>query len=202
MRNVLLIILAICFALAGRAGAQFAVGPRVVVSVPTGSMADELKSGEGIGVKAFYTLPQAQVLALRGDFDYLSYSSRPVGDFYYYAGSARQEAFRLTLGPQLAVDIARFRIYGAALGGLYVFQDLYAVTDVWGFGYSETKTKTKWEWNAGGGAMVDIGLGPWVDVEVRYHSVTDMVSMRQDNVTTESDGQDISVHVGVVFFLR
>jgi hypothetical protein len=88
------------------------------------------------------------------------------------------------------------------LGGLYLFQDVYAVTDAWGFVYSETKTKTKWEWNAGGGAMVDIGLGPWIDLEVRYHHVTDMVTTKAGDLTIESDGEDISVHVGVVFFLR
>ncbi|MDZ7270284.1 MAG: outer membrane beta-barrel protein [candidate division KSB1 bacterium] len=195
-------ILVGCLVMTTGAAAQFAVGPHVVVSVPTGSMADELKGGEGIGVKAFYTLRGVPAFSFRGDLDYLSYSSRLVGDFYYYAGSSREEAFRLTLGPQLAVDVGRFRLYAAALGGLYLFQDIVAVTDAWGFVYSQSKTKTRWEWNAGGGAMVDIGLGPWVDVEVRYHSVTNMVSMRGNTTTTESDGQDISVHVGVVFFLR
>ncbi len=202
MRKLAITILLGCFAVTGDALAQFAVGPHVVVSAPTGSMADELKSGEGVGVKAFYTMRGAPALSLRGDLDYLSYSSRLVGDFYYYAGSSRQEAFRLTLGPQLAVDIGRFRIYGAALGGLYLSQDVVAVTDAWGFVYSESKTKGRWEWNVGGGTLVDIGLGPWVDVEFRYHSVSKMVSMRRNSVSSESDGQDITVHVGVVFFLR
>lgn len=200
MKRILLVL--IIGGVAGVAWAQFAVGPHVVVSVPTGSMSDELKSGEGIGVKVFYSVQQLPALAFRGDLDYLSYSSRVVGDFYYYAGSSREEAFRLTVGPQLATSVGRFRLYGAALGGLYLFQDVYAVTDAWGFVYSETKTKTKWEWNVGGGAMVDIGLGPWIDVEVRHHRVAKMVSQRTGNLTTESDGQDISVHVGVVFFLR
>ena len=185
------------------AQAQFAIGPHLSISVPQDEFANVTKSGEGIGIKFIYELPSLPFFAFRGDLTYISYGAKP-GGYYYTSTSERNESFRLLLGSQLTFTINRYKLYGDLLGGVYNFRLVYSEVPLWG-GYPLTATlgsRTKLGWSIGGGIMIDIGLGPWIDLGVRYHTINNIIAVEVDGETVESDGNDFGVTIGVVFFLN
>jgi hypothetical protein len=143
------------------------------------------------------------MLALRADFNYLSYGARP-GAVGYYITSERNESYRLFLGPQLTVTSGRFKFYAAGTGGIYNIRSVEAVTDYYGYyGYTDTKfSKTEIGWSVGGGILIDIGLGPWIDLEVKYHTISDFVESEVNGIKVTNNGNDLGVAIGVLFFLN
>ena len=179
--------------------AQWAIGPHLIISAPQGDFSDVYKSGEGLGIKFMYEMPVVTFVTLRADVNYISYGARP-GSYGYWITSDRNEAFRLIAGPQFSFGVGSFKFYTIAMGGVYNFRHVQTVSDYYGYyGYADTReSRTKLGWTAGGGILWDIGVGPWVDLEVRYHTITDII----DYEPGDYDGNDLTVNLGVLFFLN
>ena len=208
MRTRIIYILALfftCSIFIPQSNAQIAIGPHILISIPQDNFANFSDTGEGLGVKFAYTLTSMPILSARVDLEYLSYGIKPAA-YYYNVGtiSTRNEAFRLVAGPELAVEFGRFRVYGEAMGGIYAYRTVVSVTNYIYYGsyYPETTmSKTKFGWNAGGGVLVDIGIGPWIDIGAKYHNINDIIDAEVDGEPIISDGQDVSINIGVVFFI-
>ncbi|MDZ7261307.1 MAG: outer membrane beta-barrel protein [candidate division KSB1 bacterium] len=207
-RKSILVLLVIFFWLPGAGLAQRAVGPHIVISFPQAQFANVSGTGGGLGVKVYYTLKSSQFLSFRGDLDYISY----VSEFQtaYVSGYAttvntRYESFQLTLGPQVALETGSFKFYVAPMAGIYNYRTVISIPDYYSYyyGYAETTSSTtKLGWNLGGGILFDIGLGPWIDIGLKYHTIRKAISQKVGDTTVRGDAQDFSVNIGVVFFSK
>ena len=201
----ILVLFFMCSTFIPQSNAQIAIGPHILISIPQDNFSNFSDTGEGLGVKFAYTLTSIPILSARVDLEYLSYGVKPAA-YYYNVGtiSTRNEAFRLVAGPELAAEFGRFKIYGEAMGGVYAYRTVVSVTDYIYTGtiYGETTmSRTKFGWNAGGGVLVDIGIGPWIDIGAKYHNINDVIYATVDEEEISSDAQDVTINIGVVFFI-
>ena len=82
------------------------------------------------------------------------------------------------------------------MGGFYIYR---TSND---FGSRDTTAELGW--NLGGGIQYDIGLGPWLDIAVEYHTINNIpgpVDPNDEEKRVDIDANDISLKIGVVFFL-
>ncbi|MCI0513858.1 hypothetical protein L0128_11650 [candidate division KSB1 bacterium] len=181
-------------------------GIHLLISVPMDEFAGVAKTGMGIGGKILANFESQPWLAIRGDLGYLSYDSKQrlinMGGYGVYE-SVRQEGFQLAIGPQLAFSHEPFRFYLSPLIGYQYFQTVISLPDyAYRYGIYAMETKDNYGafgWSVGGGFMVDIGLGPYIDVGVKYDYLFDGVRKKVDSRTVKEDGYAISITLGVVF---
>lgn len=197
---------------------NWAIGPHLVISLPQDDFANVSKTGEGIGAKVLYKIGSIPYLVPRLDFAYISYGEERGDPFfasYYAMVQTRNEAFQLTLGPQIQRKYGRFMPYMSAMGGLYVYRKVTSYTDAYsyydpygGYGYADTKfSLTKFGWNVNAGVKLDLNLGPFVDLNIRYQTINDGVkrtAVDESGVehTQVFDAKDFTITLGVVFFLK
>jgi len=186
---------------------NWAIGPHLIFSFPQSEFANVSKTGEGLGGKVTYRLPFARALSLRSDLVYLSYAERKDDIFYmdyYTVAQTRNESFQFTLGLQASERIGSFTPYLAWMNGLYNYRSVVSFQDsyYYGYGYADTKeSQTKWGWNANAGLLWDIGIGPHIDLNFRYQTIWGTMKNKVEN-TSERHPKDLSVTLGVVFFLN
>lgn len=195
------------------ARAQWSVGPHILVSFPNSDFANVAQTGGGFGIKVARKMRSLGGVGLRGDFAFLSYGrdvTTVPTNFGVFLGEVRNNAFRLTFGPEYVFGTRNFKANIGVLGGFYFFRTDINITD----GFSQFTTISSDNdaavgWSAGGGFMYDIGLGPWLDVAVEYQSIYNVPSPQVDPNNPEGDPikRDITAHeitlkIGVIFFLR
>jgi hypothetical protein len=59
----------------------------------------------------------------------------------------------------------------------------------------------RWGWTINGGVLIDIGLGPHIDIGVKYQKISRAVEQVVEGERVKSDAEDINVSIGVLFFL-
>ncbi|MFQ5751044.1 MAG: hypothetical protein ACE5HI_03530 [bacterium] len=197
----------------GMLQAQWAVGPHIVVSFPSSDFANVSGTGGGFGIKVIRQVNTLGGIALRGDFAFLTYEKGfdTVRDAFNreFLAEIRNEAFRLTFGPNYTVGSRNFKVHFGAMGGFYFFRTNINVSTSFGFFQDSRDNEVALGWNVGGGFQYDIGLGPWLDVALRYQSIYNVPT----TVTTQDTGGqvdtrkvDITAHeltlkIGLIFFL-
>ena len=200
-------LIAFCFilfasAMAGAQTGNWGMGPHLLISLPQQGFDNLSKDGEGIGGKVFYRFNNPY-LSLRADLGYLSYGERrnsEMIDYGYYTVTRRNESFQLTMGPQLTYRIGAITPYASAQAGLYYYHTVVSVQDFYGYGYTDpVGSQTKWGWNTGGGILIDLGIGPYIDLGFKYQEILD-AETKTDLKTIKQTGIDYCITLGVVFF--
>lgn len=205
MRSVLLISIFAILLFSTTVSAMDA-GIHLLISVPLEEMAEVSKTGMGLGGKFFHSFESLPWLSLRGDLAYLSYDSKQ--QLVYFAGyltyqTTRTEGFQLSLGPQFKYESGSFQTYFSPMIGFQYFQTVISLPEAAYYGYYATDTRDTYGvlgWSVSSGVLFDIGLGPWIDVGLKYNYLYDGVRQKVDEVTTKSDGSDLTITLGVVFF--
>jgi len=202
-RAVTLVLLIMTPVFAG----DFNGGGHALISVPLGSFADVTKTGVGLGGKILYHFDTKPWLNIRTDIGYLSYEStqKPViAGGYLVTQTIRSEGFNATIGPQLTYSKELFKAYVGAAAGLYYFQTVISYPEFayyYGIYAGETRDSNAcFGGNAGGGVLFDIGLGPWIDIGVKYDYIRKGAIHKVDNQSVKKDAQAITFMIGVVFF--
>lgn len=203
MKTIKIILVIMLLAISQSFGGELDGGLHLLVSVPLGDFADVSNTGIGLGGKLIYKVESAPWMSLRGDLGYLSYESteRFLG---LYSQTIRNEGFQIMIGPQVNFDIGSFKPYIAGLLGFYYYQTVISYPELayyYGIPASERKESNSClGWNVGGGVMFDIGLGPLIDIGVRYSNIYGGAVFKQENEpTVKKDAQDITITIGVVF---
>ena len=185
---------------------RWALGVHLVLSFPQSDSANVAKTGEGLGGKLLFLFPKMPYIALRGDFGYITFGETRTSFLGYGMAQTRKEAFRFSLGPQFQIQKKKFKAYLAPMIGIYNYRTVFSYQDYYGYGYgtgygfSDTKESYyRYGWNINGGCMVDVGLGPWIDVGIKYHQRKNPI--RKDGGIVVPKGE-VSVNIGVVFFLK
>jgi len=191
---------------------NWAIGPHLTISFPQSEFSNYSKNGEGLGAKVLYRLEALPFLTPRMDFTYLSFGEKrsTIEGAYspYYFIQTRNESFQLTVGTQLSQKLGRVTLYVEPMGGLYNFRTVVTIPDdyyyyLYGQPYTETKnSRTKFGWGVNGGIMLDIGLGPHLDLQLNYQTIPDVVKTIEDDKTVTRDAKDFSISFGAVFFLK
>ncbi|MCG8607175.1 outer membrane beta-barrel protein, partial [bacterium] len=181
--------------------AQWTVGPSIVISVPSSDFSNVSDVGGGFGLKIIRNFSTAGGLGLRGDFAFLNYGRRKFDQISGFVAQIRNQGFRILFGPDYSFGGRNLEASFGASAGFYFFQ-----TDV-NFGLGSAGTideEVALGWNIGGGISYDIGLGPWLDVSVRYQTIFD-VNAPESETSQDSPGKitahEFTVRVGVVFFI-
>jgi len=187
---------------------KWAIGPHLVISFPQSDFANLSKTGEGLGGKLLYRFPKKPFFSPRFDFVYLSYGEKRKSETYssgYFLVTTRNESFQMTVGPQFSHRIGRFTPYVAPMGGLYVYRTIVSIPDLYYYyGYPSAETTsslTRWGWTINGGILIDIGLGPHIDIGVKYQKIADAVESLVQGERVKSDAEDINISIGVLFYL-
>lgn len=182
-------------------------GIGLIISSPMGEMTEVAKTGMGLGAKFLHSFEAQPWFSLRGDLGYLSYDSRQSlinWGGYPVSQTIRQEGFQLALGPQIMTSYNTFRFYLSPMVGYNYFQTVISVPQLAYYGYYASDTRDSYSafsWSVGGGFMWDIGLGPLIDIGVKYNYLIDGVRKKvDDGATIVSDGSDLTITLGVVFF--
>jgi hypothetical protein len=197
-------------------GSNWAVGPHLVISFPQDEFANVSKTGEGLGAKLLYKLESVPGIYPRLEFNFISYGEKKGDPFfasYYAMVQTRNESFNLAFGPQFQKKYGRLMPYGAVLAGLFHYRSVTSYTDAYsmydpygGYGYSDTKfSSTNFGWNVNGGLMLDVNLGPFIDLNFQYkriNGVENEYELDGEKITKKFDASDITVTLGVVFFLN
>lgn len=180
---------------------RWALGVHLVLSFPQSDSANASKSGEGLGGKVLFLFPQMPYFALRGDFGYLNFGETRSQFVGYGMVQTRHEAFRLALGPQFQTRSKKLRVYLAPMIAIYNYRTVISFQDYYyGYGYADTKkSDNEFGWCISGGCMVNIGLGPWIDVGVKYHKRSGAIETDVGEIVPK---EEVSVNIGVVFFLK
>lgn len=189
---------------------NWAVGPHLLISIPQSDFANLSKTGEGIGGKILYKIESvATFVKPRFDIAYISYGEKrkttpfSVG---YFIVQTRNESFQFTIGPEFHYKIGRVTPYIAPMGGLYLYRTVVSIPDLYyyyGIPASETVDKlTKLGWNINAGLLIDIGLGPHIDISVKYQTIRGAVKSEVEGHKIESDAKDINISIGVLFYLN
>jgi hypothetical protein len=183
-------------------------GAHLLIASPLGEMKDVAKTGMGLGAKFLGTFEMLPWLAIRGDIGYLSYDSKQnmvnVSGYYMYQ-TTRQEGFQLALGPQVTLGQNSFRVYAAPLLGYTYFQTVTSVPEMAYYGYIASDTQNSYgafTWALSGGVLFDIGLGPLIDIGIKYDHMTNAVRKEINGRQVKSDGADLTIMLGVVFFSK
>lgn len=191
--------------------AQWSVAPHIVVSLPQSDFANVSGTGGGIGIKGVYRFPSLGGLSLRSDFGFISYGSQfesvNIGGQSIPART-RNESFRLTFGPEFSFGTSNIRLFGSAMGGFYFYRTSITVTTIFGpSSIGSENNEAKLGWNLGGGIQYDIGLGPWLEIAVEYHTIKNVSAPAEaqaggDKIDTINiDAKDFTLKIGVVFFI-
>jgi len=182
-------------------------GIHLLISSPMGEMAEVSKTGMGLGGKFLAGFEMQPWFAIRGDIGYLSYDSKQYlvnfGGYAVYE-TVRREGFQLAIGPQLTYNKDSFKLYLSPMAGYYYFQTVISLPEVaYYYGYMASDTKDSYGvfgWTVGGGFMFDIGLGPWIDVGIKYNYLFDGARRKIENEVIKNDGSDLTISLGVVFY--
>lgn len=184
-------------------------GAHLLIAAPLGEMKDVAKTGMGLGAKFLGTFEMMPWFSIRGDIGYLSYDSKQNLVNYYGAAiyrTIRQEGFQLAIGPQMMYTHNSFRLYAAPMIGYTYFQTVISYPQMaYYYGYSAADTQDSYgafTWAFSGGFMFDIGLGPLIDVGIKYNHLLDGVRKEVDGREIKSDGSDLTIMLGVVFFSK
>jgi hypothetical protein len=190
----------------------WSIGPHLLISLPQSEFANiTSKVGEGLGGKFMYRVPGAEALNVRADVSYFSYGESRNMTGNVGLMTTRYESFQLTAGPQFEFSLGRVTPYMAPMAGLYIYRTVVSLPEYayyTGIPASETtESETKLGWNVNGGLLIDIGLGPQIDIGVKYQRIPGAVENTVDTedgeeiVVSEGDAEDIVITIGVVFFL-
>ncbi|MEZ4654628.1 MAG: outer membrane beta-barrel protein [Candidatus Eisenbacteria bacterium] len=178
------------------------LGPHLAIGVPLDDFGDVSEVGAGLGLRATYELSPA--LSLCGNAAYLSYgrTRTAIYDDPVYGilvTETSSQGFQLTAGPQLTAAGRQWRPYVSAQAGLYQFRMNTVIP-----GHRVPATISTWAagWNGGSGVQRDIGLGPWIDFGLDYHTIYDLpgplVENPQDPGGPLLQGAKITAHeVGI-----
>jgi hypothetical protein len=187
----------------------WAAGAHFIISLPQSDFANLSKDGEGIGGKLFYRPGMSRYFALRSDLTYISYGEKRnsmMASMGYFLVQVRNESFQLTVGPQFSLPLGRVTAYVAPMGGIYNYRTVASVPELYyyyGYPASETTTSlTRWGWNVNGGLLIDIGIGPHIDISAKYQNIAKAVKTEINGVKMEKDATDICICLGVTFFLK
>jgi len=193
---------------------KWAIGPHLVFSFPQEEFANVSRTGEGLGGKLLYRFPGFVSVVPRLDVGFLSYGEKRneerIQRSGYFIVTTRNESFQVTLGPQFSQRIGRVTPYFAPMGGLYVYRTVVSIPDLYyyyGIPAAETTDSlTRLGWNINGGIMIDIGLGPHIDIGFKYQTIPNAVEteteVEGESVRIKSDATDFIVSIGVVFYLK
>lgn len=188
---------------------KWTLGPHLIISIPQSDFANLSKTGEGIGGKLLYHFPSLPFLRPRLDLTYLSYGEKRKSETFsagYFLVTTRNESFQLTAGPQFSIQSGAFTPYLAIMGGVYNYRTVTSVPELYysyGYPVSETSSNlTRLGWNVNIGLLIDIGLGPYIDIGVKYQKIDNAVESKMDERVIKSDAEDINVCIGVLFFLK
>ncbi len=209
MKRLILVIALGLWALApDGARAQWSVGPHILVSFPNSDFANVSETGGGFGIKVARKMKSLGGVGLRGDFAFLSYgrdlTTVNFGGIPILA-EVRNDAFRLTFGPQFIFGTRNFKAHVGALGGFYFFRTNINLDQ---FNTVSSENDAALGWNAGGGLMYDIGIGPWLDVSVEYQTIYNIPAPEENQVNPDEvvkrdiTAHEITLKIGVTFFLR
>lgn len=204
MRRLLAVLILILATTSARAqGEQWGLGPHLVISLPQQGFNHLSRDGEGLGGKLSYRL--LPYLSLRADLSYISYGERrnsEMASYGYILVTRRNESFQLAAGPQLSWRFGMLTPYAAALGGIYYYHGVLTVDDYYGYSYPRTDSygsQTRWGYTLSGGLLLDVGLGPHLDLGFKYQRIADMETTI-DDVSVRRTGIDFGITLGVVFF--
>ncbi|HPG38854.1 MAG TPA: hypothetical protein PLP19_08355 [bacterium] len=191
---------------------NWAIGPHMTISFPQSRLADYSRTGEGLGAKILYRWEAVRFFTPRCDITYLSFGEKrtsiPGSYSIYDVIQTRNESFQLTVGAQFSQKIGRFTFYTQPMAGYYNFRTIVTVDDyyyeyIYGTPYSETKSsRTRPGWGANAGLMFDLGLGPHLDLQFNYQSISKVIKTVANNQSVYKDATDFSISFGVVFFLK
>ncbi|MBN1349334.1 hypothetical protein JXJ21_07990 [candidate division KSB1 bacterium] len=207
MKSITLSILILALACARVFAGELDGGGHVLVSIPLGTFADVTKTGVGLGGKISYQPESKPWFSIRGDLGYLSYEStqRPVlAGGYFVTETIRSEGFHIGIGPQASLTKGAFKAYVGATAGLYYFQTVISYPEL-AYYYDYYLTDTRDSHGAlggkiGGGIMIDIGLGPWIDIGMNYGYIKNGALHTVNNRRIKKDAQEFSISIGVFFF--
>ncbi|MFQ5603914.1 MAG: hypothetical protein ACE5HS_11660 [bacterium] len=193
--------------------AQWSIGPHVVISFPTSDFANVSSTGGGFGVKVIRKMPSLGGLELRGDFAFLSYGRDIdiISDQFGrdFPADITHESFRLTVGPNYSFGSRNFRVHFGGLGGFYYYRTNVNISTNFGFFQDSRENDFALGWNIGGGFQYDIGLGPWLDVALRYqtiYGVSQEIDARNDlgeevKISRDITANEFTLKIGIIFFL-
>lgn len=202
-RKFMLVLCASVLASYGIVQAQWQVGPHIVVSIPQADFENASAVGGGFGVKANREV--SELITLRSDFSYISYgkefkpvfdgNGNPLLDFFGfpYIAEFRNEGYRLIGGPQLNLHALGLRFYSALEGGLYYYRTNVNIPTEFQLVSRSDNNNFAWGWNINGGFQFDIGLGPWLDFSLEYHTVYNVPQVVEDKITEETTKVDIDL---------
>lgn len=188
---------------------KWTIGPHIIVSLPQSDFANVSSAGGGIGIKGIYRVSKLGNLSIRSDFGFISYGSKleTLDNFRgvpNVVAETRNESFRLIFGPQVTFGSSHIKFNLATMGGFYFYRTLVTVPSFFG-PISESRDDTaELGWSLGGGVQYDIGLGPWLDFAVEYHTIKNVPAPALEGAegqTVNIDANDISLKFGVVFFI-
>lgn len=204
MKRLLLVVGSIIFLSFPATGfAQWTVGPHIIISVPRTEFANVSDVGGGFGIKGILQLGP-EWFGVRGDFAFLSHGREPtIVDGFF--GEISNESIRLSFGPTFRTALGRdLRLYATGQGGFYLFRTNTNVNlETLGF-FTRSKNDAAVGWSAGGGIQYDIGLGPWIDASVEYltiYNITTEFDVDEETVSRDITANEITIKVGVTFFL-
>lgn len=217
MKNVfMLLAVLLLLTLPGKSGAQWAVAPEIVISIPESNFANIGETGGGFGIKAIRSTKLLdRKLELRGDFVFLTFGKETTfvtDGIQLIPIEARNEGFRLTFGPQYRFGGRSLKFYLGANGGLYFFRtNITARARVpGGTSFFQDSDNNNWSlgWNGAVGLQYDMGLGPWLDLSFEYQTMYNLPESIADDATEEdiANRKDITaneytIKFGVIFFL-
>ncbi len=194
--------------------AQWAIGPHIVISKPRSDFANVSGVGGGFGFKVVRTMKSLGGVGLRGDFSFLNYErtfETIPSSIGFLVAEVRNEAIRLTVGPDFTFGKENLKFNAGISGGVYFFQtDLNISTGGFGVLRDTRDEDIALGWNFGGGFLYDIGLGPWLDVSVRYQTIFDVPTSETTADPDTGEPQEVrrnitahefTVKLGVIFFI-
>lgn len=193
--------------------AQWAIGPHILISVPTSDFANVSGVGGGFGFKVVRRIDALGGIGLRGDFAFLNYErtfETIPSSIGFLVAEVRNQAFRLTVGPDFTFGKENLKFNAGVSGGLYFFQtDLNISTGGFGVLRDTRDEDIAVGWNFGGGFLYDIGLGPWLDVSVRYQTIFNLPSSAtvtnaegvEEEIRQNITAHEFTVKLGVIFFI-
>ncbi len=212
MKRLLWLVLIVTGPAVAAQPSTWSIGPHLLISFPQSEFANNTsKVGEGLGGKFMYRVPGASALNIRADLSYFSYGESRDMSTNVGLMTTRYESFQLTAGPQFQATLGRVTPYVAPMGGIYIYRTVVSFPEYYyytGYPASETtESTTKLGWSLNLGVLVDIGLGPQIDIGFKYQripgAVGDTVEPEGEGETlvVESDVEDVVITIGVLFFL-
>ena len=190
---------------AARAG--FGVGGNLLLSLPQEDFANVSESGGGLGIKLLYFPPLVPAIAVRADLSFVVYGSENYRDYvldnFPVDITVRNQSVQFTVGPQFQSPTGPVRVYAAPMAGVYNYSTRLEIE---GTDLGETQNSTtKFGWNINGGMLVRVYQSPIkklkldINLEGKYHTIKEAIETEIGGVTTTSDANDISLHLGVLF---